>query len=78
MSAMRFTDVERNILFASTDMLGLNKSRLEPKKNKGKMRLKHYSDSGKGFWLWGTNGVYKNELVSERKISIKKKVSGEE
>jgi hypothetical protein len=67
---MRFTDVERNILFASTDMPGVNKDRLKRGTITQKMRSKHYSNSGKGFWLWGTNGVYKNDLVSKKTIFI--------
>lgn len=73
MGAMRFTDVERNIMFASTDMQGLTKDRLNHGDiNTREIRKKHYSNSGKGFWLWGTNGVYENNLVSKRKVVITK------
>jgi len=63
---MRFTDIERNIIFASTDMRGVNKDRLD--RNSAKKKRSHYRETGKGFGLWGSDGVYKNYLVSKRKI----------
>lgn len=70
---MRFTDVERNIIVASTDMPGLTKDRLERKNSEVVETKPHYSASGKGFWLWGSKGVYKDKLISKRTIQINTK-----
>lgn len=74
---MRFTDVERNILFASTDMQGLTKQSLEPGRIKDKENQEHYSKTY-SHWLWGTKGVYKNNLVSKMNIVLNEKHSDSE
>ena len=72
LGAMRFTDVERNILVASTDMPGLSKLPLSTsgsiRKSQGR---KHYSLAGKGSWLWGTRDIYNNMNVSNEYINLK-------
>uniref|UniRef100_A0A7S3Q711 Uncharacterized protein n=1 Tax=Chaetoceros debilis TaxID=122233 RepID=A0A7S3Q711_9STRA len=90
LGALRFTDVERNVIFASTDMPGLSKDRLdnlnptnniqrigqrhagtnqeEELRQTGKKKEPHYKMSGRGSWLWGTRGVYKDDLVSEKMV----------
>jgi hypothetical protein len=71
MGAMRFTDVERGLVLASTDMEGLSKDRLRSPSDHSYLKIKpHYSSSGKGFSLWGTKGVYRDNMVSTRKITI--------
>jgi hypothetical protein len=74
MGAMRFTDVERNILVASTDMPGLSKKPLSPKGYFRTPETKaHYSKAvkgWKGFHIWGTNDVYIDSLVSNELVKI--------
>jgi len=72
LGSMRFTDVERNIMFASTDLPGLNKDRLHPTGARPSQvrTIPHYSKTGKGFWLWGTRNVYTDSFVSTASISV--------
>ena len=73
MGFMRFTDVERNIMFASTDLPGLNKDSLLPTTGARPSQIRsnpHYSKTGKGFWLWGTQNVYTDSFVSKASISV--------
>jgi hypothetical protein len=74
MGAMRFTDIERGIIFASTDMEGLSKDRVRLPSDHSHLKSKpHYSSSGKGFWLWGTKGVYRDKMISTRNVIIETK-----
>eukprot|EP00557_Chaetoceros_sp_GSL56_P006199 CAMPEP_0176495442 /NCGR_PEP_ID=MMETSP0200_2-20121128/10653_1 /TAXON_ID=947934 /ORGANISM="Chaetoceros sp., Strain GSL56" /LENGTH=797 /DNA_ID=CAMNT_0017893309 /DNA_START=72 /DNA_END=2465 /DNA_ORIENTATION=- len=71
MGAMRFTDIERGIIFASTDMDGLSKQRIRSPSDHTYVKSKpHYSSSGKGFWLWGSRDVYRDNMVSTKKVKI--------
>ena len=73
MGFMRFTDVERNIMFASTDLPGLNKDSLLSTTGARPSQVRsnpHYSKTGKGFWLWGTQNVYTDSFVSKAIISV--------
>ena len=68
---MRFTDIERNIVFGSTEIEGLSKDRIKAPSNKSNLTMKpHYSSSGKGFWLWGTKDVYRDNMVSTLKLNL--------
>lgn len=71
LGAMRFTDVERNILVASTDMPGLSKLPLSTsgsiRKSQGR---KHYSLAAMGSWLWGTRDIYNNMNVSNEYVNL--------
>lgn len=71
MGAMRFTDVERSIILASTDMESMSKDRIVSSATDQHQPLKqHYSSSGKGFGLWGTRGVYRDGIISKKKITF--------
>jgi len=79
MGSMRFTDVERSIMFASTDMPGLSKDKLLPTGAKSSQVLRtkpHYSTYGKGFWLWGTQSIYTNNFVSRTSITFHTEYTG--
>lgn len=71
LGAMRFTDAERNIMVASTDMNGLSKKPLRNHKSDHKSNgMKHYSLNS-GSWLWGTRGIYNDTKVSTEYIKLK-------
>ncbi|KAL7449973.1 hypothetical protein ACHAWC_004278 [Mediolabrus comicus] len=79
LGSFRFSDPERNIFFASTDMPGLGKAPLVYKeggggnirsiKKKKKVRP-HYSTCSHGDALWGTHDVYADNLVSPDRVKI--------
>ena len=79
LGSFRFSDPERNIFFASTDMPGLGKAPLVYKeggggsirsiKKKKKVRP-HYSTCSHGDALWGTHDVYADNLVSPERVKI--------
>ena len=81
LGALRMSDVDRNVIVATTDMQGLSKdpvktspSRLGsvPKENKTPgERPPHYSLAGKGDWLWGTRYVYSDDLTANEIITFK-------
>ena len=74
MGAMRFTDVERNVLVASTDMPGLSKKPLSPKGFFRKSETTpHYSKAAsgwKGFHIWGRNDIYIDSLMSNELVKL--------
>ncbi|KAL7500322.1 hypothetical protein ACHAWT_010488 [Skeletonema menzelii] len=78
LGSFRFSDPERNILFASTDMPGLSKTPLVYEnqggtrniKKKKKKLLPHYSVTNDGDALWGTHDVYADNLASSERVRI--------
>lgn len=84
--AHRMTDLTRNIIVASTDMPNLSKSPLNPvwndeddgngflRKGNGEKAKKkekpHYSSASHGVTIWGTHGVYADDLVSNEMITL--------
>jgi len=71
----RFSDPERNIMIASTELVGLVKSPMiyekQQARSKTGLRQKpHYSISTAGQQLWGTHDVYEDDLVQDERISL--------
>mmetsp|Transcript_23555 Transcript_23555/g.67846 ORF Transcript_23555/g.67846 Transcript_23555/m.67846 type:complete len:605 (+) Transcript_23555:93-1907(+) len=81
LGALRMSDVDRNLIVATTDMPGLNKDPIKPVSTrlgdvgrKGKVpgeRPPHYSFAGKGDWLWGTKYVYSDDLTANELVRLK-------
>jgi len=78
LGSFRFSDPERNIIFASTDMPGLSKAPLvydkqggtRNSKKKKKKLLPHYSVTNHGDALWGTHDAYADNLASLERVQI--------
>jgi hypothetical protein len=79
LGAFRFSDPERNIVVATTDMDRLSKSPMiyEVKAFDGKGMVRtgkkikpHYSISTRGQQLWGTHDVYSNDMAISEHISL--------
>ena len=71
----RFSDPERNIIIASTELTGLSKSPMmyEKQNVRGKKRLRqkpHYSVSTRGQQPWGTHDVYGDDIVEDEQVSF--------
>lgn len=82
LGALRMSDVDRNVIVATTDMQGLSKDPMSTspsnrlgsvaKKNRAPgERPPHYSLAGKGDWLWGTRYVYSDDLTANEIIRFK-------
>ena len=82
LGALRMSDVDRNVIVATTDMQGLSKDPMKTspsnrlgsvaKKNKAPgERPPHYSLAGKGDWLWGTRYVYSDDLTANEIVRFK-------
>ena len=74
---MRLSDPIRNIIVASTDMPGLSKSpilTLEKLQSQKKKPRDHYSKTASSYtWgphVWGTQGVYINNISSNERINL--------
>ena len=79
LGAFRFSDPERDLIIASTDLAGVNK---EPREDAylakrdermHKVRrpsLPHYSSTAAGHEVWGTHNVYVNDFVNHEEIQI--------
>jgi len=83
LGALRMSDIDRNIIVASTDLPGLSKDPIEsPALGKRKAiigakgvgtsakRPPHYSLAGKGDWVWGTQYVYTDALTANEIIKL--------
>ena len=70
LGAQRFTDKERNLIVATTDMPGLNAKSLKgsPKKHYSAQTSK-YKNRGN---VWGGYGVYSNNLVLGKTIILRR------
>ena len=75
LGAFRFSDPERNIVFATTDMSSLSKSPMvyETKQmgiRSSKQLKPHYSISTRGQQLWGTHDVYSDDRAVDQHGSL--------
>jgi hypothetical protein len=76
----RFSDSDRNIIFASTNVPDAESSARAPlhtahadkdgQSRIGQHRPEHYSLSKKGAKVWGTSNVYTNDLASDNAIRM--------
>ena len=69
MNAFRFTDVDRNTIVASTDMIDLTTTPLEPQTNLRKQA--HYSETEALDDVFGSKGVYVDMMVTNELIKLK-------
>jgi len=72
LGAFRFSDSERNILLASTDLQGLTKTplRYEGEKPSHEKPKPHYSKSTQGHQIWGAQGVYSDDMATNEEIVL--------
>lgn len=70
MNAFRFTDIDRNLIVASTDMIDLTSTPLEAKRENLRQPA-HYSETEALDDVFGTKGVYKDNMVTNEKIRLK-------
>jgi hypothetical protein len=80
LGGFRFSDPDRNLIVGSTNLNGLEKTAREvsnptdaERKRQGarsKREHSHYSDAAKGTDVWGTEGIYKDKLVSKLRIKF--------
>lgn len=70
MNAFRFTDIDRNLIVASTDMIDLTTTPLEVRKE-GLRQPAHYSGIEALDDVFGTKGVYKDKMVTNEMIRLK-------
>ncbi len=86
LGAFRFSDPERDVIIASTDLPGLTKAPIlyddvQQKDvtfantnlrigNTGTLKP-HYSISTRGQQLWGTHDVYTDDLYTEEAVTLK-------
>jgi mannosyltransferase OCH1-like enzyme len=80
LGGFRFSDPERNLIVASTDLAGLEKKarsianpthadmKREAEQNRRRQQQGHYSKAGHGSLVWGIQGIYKDALVSRIRI----------
>jgi hypothetical protein len=69
MNAFRFTDVDRNAIVASTDMIDLTTTPLEPETKLRKPA--HYSETEALDDVFGSKGVYIDKMVTNELIKLK-------
>jgi hypothetical protein len=75
---MRLSDPIRNMIVASTDMPGLSKAPIltanQLQSEKKKKPRDHYSKTASSYtWgphIWGTKGVYINDITSNERINL--------
>lgn len=72
LGAFRFSDAERNVIIATTDLPGLSKAPMlyETSQNLRNKHTVHYSISTRGQQLWGTHDVYTDDLVEEEVVAL--------
>lgn len=80
LGGMRFSDPDRNVIVASTNFEGLEKSARhivhpsEAEKKRQEERKTevhiHYSKATKGSFVWGSDGIYRDKLVSKFRINF--------
>lgn len=70
MNAFRFTDVARNLIVASTDMIDLTTTPLEKMKRTKLRKPAHYSETEAMDDLFGAKGVYVDDLVTNEEIRL--------
>ena len=79
LGAFRFSDPERGLIIASTDLPGVDKeprddpylTRKDERMQKVRRpQLPHYSSTGAGREVWGTHGVYVDDMVNHEEIQL--------
>jgi hypothetical protein len=80
LGGFRFSDPDRNLIVGSTNLNGLDKTAREvsnptdAEKKRQHVRSKqehsHYSDAAKGTDIWGSEGIYKDKLVTKLRIKF--------
>lgn len=70
MNAFRFTDVDRNLIVASTDMIDLTSNPLETTKETALRKPAHYSETEVIDDLFGAKGVYVDNMVTNEEIRL--------
>ena len=68
--SFRFSDVARNLIVASTDMLGLSKQPLLDNSLRRAQARSHYSETEFMSDIYGEKGVYKDSLVTNEDVAI--------
>ena len=63
MGSFRFSDVGRNLIVASTDMIGLSKKSVLNQRGSKYVRSQHYSETEFASDVYGHKGVYEDNLV---------------
>ena len=78
LGAFRFSDAERDVIIASTDLPGLSKApilyettQILRTSNTVQFPKPHYSISTRGQQLWGTHDVYTDDLVQDEAVTLK-------
>ena len=70
MGSFRFSDVERNLIVASTDMIGLSKKSVCDVPLENKIRSRHYSETEFLSDVYGSQGVYSDNHVTEETLKL--------
>ena len=70
MNAFRFTDVDRNLIVASTDMIDLTTTPLEKMTQDNLRKPAHYSETEAMDDVFGAKGVYVDNLVMNEEIRL--------
>ncbi len=77
LGAFRFSDAERDVIIASTDLPGLAKApilyettQIRRNSNSVQFQKPHYSISTRGQQLWGTHDVYTDDLVQDEVLTL--------
>jgi hypothetical protein len=75
--AFRFTDIDRNLLVASTDLPGISKTPLQTIESTMNRRLRPAVEDGPESYrgtgqsqVWGSDGVYKDNMVNNEIIRL--------
>ena len=69
MGTFRFSDVDRNLIVASTDMPSLSKGSFD-KQTINRKKHAHYSKTEYASDVYGENGVYVDRLVTNEEVWI--------
>jgi len=71
MNAFRFTDLDRNLIVASTDMIDLTTTPLQEVNKQVNLRKPaHYSETEAMDDVFGAKGVYMDNLVTNEEIRL--------
>lgn len=69
MGAFRFSDIDRNIIVASTNMPDVEKSAMLVSSGSSVQR-NHYSKSETGVDVYGSDNVYIDKVVTNEKVQL--------
>ena len=69
LGALRLSDIEENMIVATTDIPGMSKTAVESpdlvmRENPRRKPKKHYSKASSGQWVFGTREVYTDLKVT--------------